>query len=90
MKIIRYNEEKRAKILENPDRKIDLQIVALMINEWDILDIRPSPNYPNQKVYIIKYNDYTCAVPFVETEKEIFLKTVFPSRALHKIYSKYF
>ncbi len=33
MKIIRYNEEKRAKILENPDRKIDLQIVALMINE---------------------------------------------------------
>lgn len=90
MKIIRYNEEKRAEILGNPDRKIDLQIVALMINEWDILDIRPNPNYLNQKVYIIKYNNYTCVVPFVEDEKEIFLKTVFPSRSLHKIYSKYF
>ncbi len=90
MKTINYNEQKRFEILENPNRKIDLQVVAMMIIEWYVIDIIPNPNYENQRVYVICYDNYTCAVPFVETEDEIFLKTAFPSRALHKKYKKFF
>ena len=85
MKIIRYSIEKREILIK--DRNIDLYIIANMINEWNILDDLPNPTRENQRVFIINYNWYPCKVPYVETPKEIFLKTAFLDRKLKKFYS---
>ncbi len=37
---------------------------------------------------VLLINDYAYAAPYVETEDEIFLKTVFPSRKHTAIYLK--
>ena len=50
---------------------------------------REHPNkkaYPNQKMFIISYNEYAYLVPFVEDEVKIFLKTIIPSRKATKMY----
>lgn len=40
----------------------------------------PSKNFPNQQMYVLKIKNYVHCVPFVESDDEIFLKTIFPSR----------
>ena len=42
--------------------------------------------YPNQKVSVVIINDYAYLVPFVESDNEIFLKTIIPSRKATKEY----
>lgn len=44
--------------------------------------------YPNQKVLIVKMNNYAYAVPFVEEGEVWFLKTIIPSRKETKKYLK--
>jgi hypothetical protein len=34
--------------------------------------------YPNQKIFIVKVENYVYLVPFVETDVEVFLKTIIP------------
>lgn len=36
--------------------------------------------YPGQMISVVEVDDYVYLVPFVETETEIFLKTIIPSR----------
>ena len=48
-----------------------------------MLDIVSHPNqakYPEQKVYAVDIEGYTYLVPFIESEQEVFLKTIIPSR----------
>ena len=40
--------------------------------------------YPNQKIFVLEIKEYISYVPFVEDDNEIFLKTIIPSRKLHK------
>ena len=35
---------------------------------------------------MVQVDDYMCAVPFVETDTEIFLKTIIPSRKATRQY----
>lgn len=42
--------------------------------------------YPNQKIFILRINDYVYYVPFIEDEEKIFLKTIIPSRKLSAEY----
>jgi hypothetical protein len=54
-----------------------------------ILDIYFYPNkkkLPNQKIFVINIEGYAYLVPFIETDEEIFLKTIFPSRKATKLY----
>lgn len=85
-----YSPEKNLFLKEI--RGISFEEVELAINEGRVLDITDHPNqdkYPNQKVYILDINSYIYLVPFVrKNEKEIFLKTIFPSRKAVKKYSK--
>ena len=43
-------------------------------------------DYPHQKIFIVEIDQYAYLVPYVETEEEIFLKTVIPSRKFTKLY----
>ena len=48
----------------------------------------PSKRHPTQRLYVIKIKEYAYGVPYVLDIKkqEIFLKTIYPSRILTKIY----
>ncbi len=86
MKIFNWNLEKNQKLLK--ERGICFEDIIFLISEGKDLDILEHQTKPNQKIYVIEFNDYAYLVPFVETENEIFLKTIFPSRAATKKYLK--
>lgn len=85
-----YGEEKNQ--LLKATRGIGFEDVIEAIRGGGLLaDITHSnPKFPHQKVYMVKIKDYVYAVPYVinNPKKEIFLKTIYPSRALTKKYLK--
>ena len=58
-----------------------------MGNEMDIYDHPNQERYPGQKVSVVLIEGYAYLVPFVESENEIFLKTIIPSRKATKNYA---
>jgi len=67
-------------------RNITFEEVTLYISSQHLLDIVENENYKDQKIFVIEIENYVYLVPFVENEKEIFLKTVYPSRKATKVY----
>lgn len=53
-----------------------------------LIDIRKHPHNENQKMLVYKYKGYVWAVPYVIDGEVIFLKTIYPSRKLTKLYKK--
>ena len=43
-------------------------------------------SYPGQQIHVIAIEEYVYLVPFVESEEEVFLKTIIPSRKATKSY----
>jgi uncharacterized DUF497 family protein len=83
----KWNMEKNELLKE--ERNVCFEDVVVQINEDNILDIIKHPNqdkYCSQKIYIVLLQNYTYMVPFVKNENEIFLKTIIPSRKMHKLY----
>ena len=81
MKFFSWNYEKNQ--LLKAGRKISFEEVIFNIERGNILDIVEHPNqeeYKGQRIFIVNTNDYAYLVPFVETENEIFLKTIIPGR----------
>lgn len=85
MKNIHYNEEKRIRVLA--ERGIDLHVVAYIINHIGLVDKMPNPTRKGQMVYVILYQGYHCAVPVIENDTNVFIKTAYFSRKLKKFYS---
>ena len=87
MKMIRWNEEKNQLLLIQ--RGLSFEMVLEKIEKKEIIAKKEHHNktkYPNQFVFIIELNGYICYIPFVENDEEIFLKSIIPSRKLHKEY----
>ena len=81
MKPFDWNRQKST--LLRSSRGIGFEEVVNTINEEHILAIIEHPNkqkYPNQKIYIIDFDDYIYCIPFIEDKEKIFLKTIYPSR----------
>ena len=53
-----------------------------------LIDIRRHPYNENQKILVYKYRGYIWAVPYVMEGDMMFLKTIYPSRKLKKLYKK--
>ena len=54
-----------------------------------LLDILEHPNrdrYANQRMFVVRHEDYVYLVPFVEDEHTVVLKTIIPSRKATKQY----
>lgn len=86
-KIIRWDEEKNQ--LLQLQRGVSFEEVLNKIESKELIDRLMHPNkakYPNQQIFVVEINDYIYYVPFVENNKEIFLKTIIPSRKLAKEY----
>lgn len=87
MKRIRWNEEKNETL--KIERGVSFEMIIEALQNGDILDDLIHPNqsqYPNQRMMIVKINDYAYLVPYVEDSSEIFLKTIIPSRKATKQY----
>jgi uncharacterized DUF497 family protein len=87
MKYYHWNPEKNQQLQQ--ERGISFEEVLLHIQQGDEVDIVEHPNqarYPNQKISVVIVDDYAYLVPFVETETEICLKTIIPSRQATKKY----
>jgi hypothetical protein len=87
MKTYAWNLEKNDLLKE--ERGISFEEVVLSIqlgNEVDIFDHPNQARYPGQKISVVLIEDYAYLVPFMETEEEIFLKTIIPSRKVTKQY----
>ena len=70
-------------------RGLSFERIICLIDAGAILDVIQHPNaekYPKQRMFIINIDNYAHLVPFVETESEIFLKTIIPSRKATKQY----
>lgn len=89
MKYFSWNEEKN-ELLKN-EREISFEDIVLFIEIGFLLDVLEHPNqgkYKGQKMFVVQIDDYVYLVPFVEDDKEIFLKTIIPSRKATKKYLK--
>jgi uncharacterized DUF497 family protein len=84
MKYLSWNPEKN-EILKR-ERGLSFEETAFLVESGQIIGIEKSPKRPNQKIYILEIDNYAVVVPFVKNEKEIFLKTAFPSRKYTKQY----
>ncbi|NDY97125.1 BrnT family toxin [Wenzhouxiangella limi] len=87
MKKINWNPDKNKQL--QSERGIRFEDVLLHLLTDDILDTfdHPKPSrYPDQKIHAIRLEDYVYLVPFIETEDEVFLKTIIPSRKATKQY----
>ena len=87
MKPISWNAEKNA--LLRAERGVSFEDVVFHIMAGDILDTVDHPNqdrYPRQQIHVIAIEEYVYLVPFVETDEEVFLKTIIPSRKATKSY----
>lgn len=87
MKPITWNPEKNR--LLQKERDISFEDVVLHISVGGILDTFEHPNqdrYPDQQIHVIEIEGYAYLVPFVESEDEVFLKTIIPSRKATKAY----
>ena len=88
-KLKTLNWDKKKNEVLKKEKNISFEEVILNIEMGNLLDVLIHPNpkkYPNQKIFVVKMKNYTYCVPFVENENEVFLKTIFPSRKLHKKY----
>ena len=82
MKYFNWSTKKNEELKRKRD--LSFEEITLMIESGQILSVEENPNRPHQKMYILEIDNYAVVVPFVETEKEIFLKTAFPSRKYSK------
>ena len=89
--MITYNWNADKNLLLKKERNFSFEQIVSHIESGDLLDIVAHPNkekFAHQKILIVRVEDYVIAVPFVEKDKERFLKTIIPSRKLTKQYLK--
>ena len=78
-----YNWNPQKSRLLAQERGISFERIVFEISMGNEVAVVMHPNqgkYPGQMISIVKVDDYVYLVPFVETESEIFLKTIIPSR----------
>ena len=84
MKEINWSEEKNDALKENASRgHISFEHCRDAILSGNILDILENTKLgrEHQKIFVLNIQGYAYAVPYVENEHEVFLKTLYPSRA---------
>ena len=87
MKFFSWSIEKNQHL--QAERNVSFEEVVFYIEHGNLLDIVEHPDqekYKGQRIFIVNVNDYAYLVPFVETEEEVFLKTIIPSRKATRKY----
>jgi len=83
-KFFDWSEEKNEWLKQN--RGISFEEILVGMDNNHVLDIAENPNHSNQKLMIMNFDNYAFVIPYVEDEKKLFFKTIYPSRKYTKIY----
>ena len=81
MKPMRWSAEKSLSL--KAERGVSFEEVLSAISQGGLLCVMDHPNrtkYGHQKMLVVRIRDYAYLVPFVESDSEIFLKSIMPSR----------
>jgi len=87
VKFFAWDAEKNDRL--RAERGISFEEILFHIERGDLLDILENPNqekYRGQRIFVVKVEDYVYLVPFTETESEVILKTIIPSRKATRRY----
>jgi uncharacterized DUF497 family protein len=87
MKPVNWNAAKNASLKK--ERGVSFEEVLSAISHGALLDVIEHPNmaqYPNQRMFVVRIRGYVYLVPFVETDDEVFLKTIIPNRKATRKY----
>jgi uncharacterized DUF497 family protein len=80
-----WDAEKNKRLIA--ERGLAFAELAALILERKYWAILKNPARQGQKIFVLPYHGYTHVVPFIlDAERNIVLKTTFPSRKYHKIY----
>jgi uncharacterized DUF497 family protein len=86
-KIYNWNPEKNQILIQ--ERGISFERIIFEISMGNEVTVVMHPNqekYSGQMISVVQVDDYVYLVPFIETESEIFLKTIIPSRKTTREY----
>ena len=87
MKYYDWSDKKNKFLIK--ERGVSFEEIVLAIEGGRLVDtIKNSARYANQMVFCIQIKNYIYAVPFIEEDKKLFLKTIIPNRKLTKKYLK--
>jgi hypothetical protein len=84
-KTYNWNADKNQWLVQ--ERGISFERIVFEISLGNEITVLMHPNqhkYPGQMISVVEVDGYVYLVPFVETESEIFLKTIIPSRKATK------
>ena len=87
MKYFSWNSEKNESLKR--ERGVSFEEAVFYIERGGLLDIMEHPNqerYPGQRIFVVNMDYYAYLVPFVESETQVFLKTIIPSRKATNTY----
>jgi len=87
VKYFSWNGEKNESLKK--ERGVSFEEAVFHIERGDLLDVLEHPNqdrYAGQRIFIINIDEYAYLVPFVESDDEVFLKTIIPSRKATNTY----
>ena len=76
-----WNAEKSLSL--KTERGVSFEEVLSAISQGGLLCVMDHPNrtkYGHQKLLVVRIRDYAYLVPYVESDNEIFLKSIMPSR----------
>jgi hypothetical protein len=71
------------------NRGIGFDEIISLIGEGCLLAVLDHPNpsrYPHQKVFVVDVEGYTYLIPFEEKADRYFLRTIYPSRKMTKVF----
>ena len=81
MKPIRWNAEKSLSL--KAQRGVSFEEIVAATSQGGLLKVMEHPNrarYEHQKMLVVRIREYAYLVPYVESDNEIFLKSIIPSR----------
>jgi len=87
MKLLNWNSEKNE--LLRSERAICFEDIVFYIDKGFLVDDVKHPNqekYPGQRMLVVNIEEYIHLVPYVESDTELFMKTIIPSRKATKKY----
>ena len=87
MKLYNWNNDKNELLRKN--RGICFEDIILYMDKGFLIDDIVHSNqdkYPGQRMLVVDIEEYIYLVPYVESEDELFMKTIIPSRKATKKY----
>ncbi len=87
MKCFNWNADKNQQLIKQ--RSLSFEEIIFHIQNGNLMDDIAHPNqqnYAHQRLFVVNVQGYIWLVPYVESETEIFLKTLIPRRKFTRDY----